>query len=284
MGAAKKIQQASAGDDVEIIRMPVMLDKTALPEFESNCVKWMDAPESLIVFDFADTVKMDQHFFRSITVFRRGLLKNGKHLASVNLREELNVMVERAGLSDAFNVVTDIEHAKRKAGLTSSARIEKAAPPIDSNILGRFIEATLGTLKIQCNMEASAKAPFIKNQQQPGIEIAGVISVDNGKTAGSIALCFPASVFLGVYESMVGEKHGSITQEIQDGAGELLNIIYGNAKAKLVEQGMKLNMAIPVVVVGEKLSMHTGEPGRAMIVPFECKYGAFHIEVSFKKV
>lgn len=279
MGAPKQNSQP-VEKGIQLIQFPLIIDQNAIAEFEAAMNQRLLDPATLHVFDFSNTVKVDQAFFRIITVYRRQLVKNGKFLCSLGLREELAGTVARMGLSDVFNVKSSMEQAKRQAGL-SMATTDKAS--IDSNILKMFIEGTVNALKVQCSVEVTSKAPSIKRDAGLNTDIAGVIGVNNGKMPGSIALCFPKAVFLGIYESMVGEKHSEINQEIQDGAGELLNIIYGHAKAQLSAQGMKLSMAIPVVLVGEKIRMQIGEAGKSVILPFECKYGGFHLEVYFKK-
>jgi hypothetical protein len=44
---------------------------------------------------------------------------------------------------------------------------------------------------------------------------------------------------------MLGEEFKAITQDLQTGAAELLNIIFGSAKVVLNEQGYAIQKAIP---------------------------------------
>jgi chemotaxis protein CheX len=98
---------------------------------------------------------------------------------------------------------------------------------------------------------------------------------------GSIALCFPAGVFIKIYNAMLGETTTEITQESEDAAGELLNIIFGQAKAILNnKKGYTIRSAIPTVLSGQKLRVHSLSPDNTIMLPFETPHGIFHIEVS----
>jgi len=98
-----------------------------------------------------------------------------------------------------------------------------------------------------------------------------------------MALCFQAATFLKIYNSMVGEEAKEITAEIQDGAGELINIIYGQAKTILNKNDYKLEMALPTVLVGEKLKIRHQGRAQTIVVPFESDAGPMFIEVMVER-
>lgn len=283
MGAAKFESKIENG--VQLIRTPTMLDKNVVTAFEASMNQWLLDPSTLHVFDFAGTVTIDPAFYRFIGAYRRQLAKADKFLVSLNLKESLHREIVVAGMGQAFNSMESMDRARAHAGLPGAGG---SAPPkpqrIDSAIISHFVEGTVSALQIQASLPVKGGQPHIKSPETPLSEIAGVITLNNPQMPGSIAICFPKPVFLGIYEAMVGEKHTEISQEIQDAAGEILNIVYGHAKAKLAEKGIKFEMAIPVVLVGEKLRMQMGQSGKSIILPFECKFGRFHIEVYFKKV
>ena len=78
---------------------------------------------------------------------------------------------------------------------------------------------------------------------------------------------------------MVGESHDNITEEVQDAAGELLNIIFGQAKTVLKGKNYVLERAIPTVLVGEKLRIRYKTKIPTIVLPFESSAGSFHIEI-----
>jgi chemotaxis protein CheX len=143
-----------------------------------------------------------------------------------------------------------------------------------------FVDGTVNTLKLTCSMDATPLKPFIKGTQaQPPFEIAGVIGLTSTGFTGTITLCFPDAVFLELMSNMLGEKFAVITDELQDGAAELLNMIFGQAKIVLNQQGHTIQKAIPTVIRGK--SLHTTVLGKStvMVLPFKTQSGEFHIEI-----
>jgi chemotaxis protein CheX len=152
---------------------------------------------------------------------------------------------------------------------------------LDVNFFKPFVDGTLKTLKIQCNLEASPGKPFIKGSQaQPTFEIAGVIGVTSEAFVGNITLCFPGKVYLALMSNMLGENFTEITQDLQDGAAELLNIIFGSAKVVLNQQGYTIKKAIPTVIRGTSLQTSYIGAKQVVVLPFSTEAGEFHIEIS----
>ena len=151
---------------------------------------------------------------------------------------------------------------------------------VDVSFFKPFIDGTLKTLKIQCNLEATHAKPFIKGTQpQPDFEIAGVIGITSSSFNGTITLCFPKNVYLKIMNNMLGEVFTEISKDLQDGAAELLNIIFGSAKVILNEQGHTIQKAIPTVICGKGLSTSHMGRGSVMVLPFTTSEGEFHIEI-----
>jgi len=151
---------------------------------------------------------------------------------------------------------------------------------LDARFFKPFIEGTLNTLKIQCELVATHEKPFLKGQrEQPNFAIAAVIGLTSSAFNGTITLCFPEKVFLGVMGKMLGESYTEINQEVQDGVAELLNIIFGQAKSALSLQGYVIQKAIPTVIRGNNLHTRALTSGPIMVLPFQTDLGEFQVEI-----
>jgi chemotaxis protein CheX len=108
-------------------------------------------------------------------------------------------------------------------------------PKLDANFINPFISGTVSTLKIQCSVDAHAGTAFLKSKTSPKLktDIAGLIGITSEAFRGNIAICFPEKTFLGIMSQMLGEEFTEINNEVEDGAGELMNIIFGTAKKVL---------------------------------------------------
>ncbi len=152
---------------------------------------------------------------------------------------------------------------------------------MDAQFFKPFIDGTLDVLKTQCSTEAKAGKPFLKGTEvQPYFEIAGIIALSSEKFQGTITLCFTGDVFLHLMGSMLGETFSEITKDLEDGAAELLNIIFGMAKAALNQQGHTIQKAIPTVVRGQALQTAQPKGAKTIVLPFKTIKGDFHVEIA----
>jgi len=152
---------------------------------------------------------------------------------------------------------------------------------MDVQFFKPFVDGTLKVFEIQCKMKAAPIKPFIKGTQpQPSFEIAASIGLTSSAFTGSITLCFPKEVYLALMSNMLGEPYTAITDELSDGAAELLNMIFGSAKVALNPKGYNIQMAIPSIIRGENLKTTHFTRQQVIVLPFETEKGEFHIEIS----
>jgi chemotaxis protein CheX len=151
---------------------------------------------------------------------------------------------------------------------------------MDVRFFKPFVDATIKTLKVQCNTDVSHEKPFIKGTRpQPDYDLAAVIALTSNAFNGTITLSFTKATFLGLMAAMLGEKHAEITPELEDGAAELLNIIFGQAKLTLTEQGYTVEKAIPTVIRGAGLKTKILSSQPVIVLPFTTSFGVFEIEI-----
>ena len=144
-----------------------------------------------------------------------------------------------------------------------------------------FVEGTLETLKIQCSTDARPGKPFIQpDVPSPDPVIAAVIGVTGDGIRASVTLCFPEKLFLKLMSNMLGEEGTEVTQELEDGVAELLNIIFGSAKRQ-IDGGIQ--MAIPTILRGRGIRAKALTDGRVVVLPFTTpSEEEFQIQISME--
>ena len=75
---------------------------------------------------------------------------------------------------------------------------------------------------------------------------------------------------------------GLFTKELEDGAGELMNIVYGTAKSALNEKGYAMQKALPSVIRGTNVSLRHVGSGTTLVLPFKTAAGEFEIEIGME--
>lgn len=149
---------------------------------------------------------------------------------------------------------------------------------MDVNLINPFIGATLNVLETMASTKAQAGKPYLKEDQVARGDVTGVIGM-TGEANGTISISFTEKSILVIVSNMVGEEMKELNEEIKDAVGEITNMISGQARKKLDEQGMPLKAAIPSVIVGKNHTITHMTTYPIIAIPFSTDNGDFTIEV-----
>lgn len=229
----------------------------------------------LIIFDFASCLQIPDTAIRVFSAAISAIKKKNILLASINFKSTIKTDLTAKGIFSIFGAKSTLQEAE---GLANPKATSKAT--LDVNFINPFIKATVNALKIQANTEAKPGKPYLKTKDYPA-DIAGIIALNSEAFCGSIAIAFTEVVFLNIYKNMLGEAPAEINKETEDAAGEIMNIIFGQAKIELNDnQNFKIQKAIPSVIRGKNISVNHSAPARSMVIPFESSVGTFHLEIT----
>ena len=188
--------------------------------------------------------------------------------------------LQTEGLNSTLICAPTMSAALAEIGI-GAPRAASISRQMDVNFVNPFLIATANVLKIQASTEVKAGRPVLKDSKEKFFgEISGVIGLVSDAFVGSVVITFPEATFLKIMSRMLGEEFTTLTPEIQDGAGELTNIIFGQAKMILNEKGYGIRTAIPSVVTGKNHSVQSiASNGPRVAIPFETDIGNFQIEI-----
>lgn len=150
---------------------------------------------------------------------------------------------------------------------------------MDVAYINPFVISTIETFKKMLSSEAKPGKVSLKNDSVHSYDVSGIIGL-SGEAQGSICLSFPKIMALKVVSQLVGSEIKVIGAEVADCIGELANIIAGNAKQHLTQ--FNLSISLPKVVMGKDHHIASQRGVPTIVVPFECQYGEFAMEVSLK--
>lgn len=152
---------------------------------------------------------------------------------------------------------------------------------LDANFIKPFVGGVLETLKVSCQTEVKTGRPYAAGSAvTPAVDIAAIIGLTSKTFNGSIAICYPQKTFLTLMNRMLGMNEQEISSDFEDGAGELLNQIFGFAKRHLNTEGYEIQKAIPSVVRGQNLRIWHNREVPSGIIPFESDAGEFYLEIA----
>ncbi len=144
--------------------------------------------------------------------------------------------------------------------------------------------ATQETFSKQAGVEVNAGKPYVKKAETKfdTAHCAAIGILGKGCT-GAVALCFGEQYFLKLMSKMLREEFTEMNEDVEDGASELLNIIFGIARQRLNQSNsFKIAMAIPTIIKGNGMNIDFITPHPALVLPFSSSLGAFHIQMGIE--
>ncbi|MEK6580360.1 MAG: chemotaxis protein CheX [Bdellovibrionota bacterium] len=159
----------------------------------------------------------------------------------------------------------------------------KKARKIDAMVFQPFVTETINTIRTVGGIECKPTKPYYKQDKPEKLfDIAAVVGLTGRTLNGSFSLCMEKSVFLKIMSHFIGENFSDITSELEDGAAELVNIIFGSAKAVLNENGHQIRMALPTIIRGSGISSNYYAKTPIIVLPFVSPDGEFWIEFTYE--
>jgi len=248
------------------------LDGNVLKDFEKKSADLKEQKKH-ILFDLDECLGLHPAWGRLFLLLASELKKNSKGIRFVAASVDLHRWFNDQGLGSLKFSATE-EAAEKE--LEAPAVGKK----IDVKFVNAFLDAAIKVMKIQSQTDVVPGAPFMRNAKEAFTgDISGVIGLVSDAFNGAIIINFPEATFLGIISRMLGEKFETLTPEIADGAAELTNIIFGQAKVTLNELGYGIKMATPSVITGKNHQISNYTSGPRMSVPFTCDLGSFTIEI-----
>lgn len=245
----------------------------SLSAFEEEAANRAKTPTYVLV-DCQEVTDISPAWLRTLVIFQKTLQQGGKSLCLYHVKASIVSFVQAQGLEKALPMRSNLREAMVDMGL--AAKIS-----LDVNFINPFLEATMKVLEVQTQTMCKPGGVTRKVAGDPRFvaDISGVIGLVSDAFNGSVVISFPAKTFLAVMSRMMGEEMKEINKDIEDGAGELTNMIFGQAKLALNEKGYGINTAIPSVVKGQGHSVQGITSGPVVVVPFETDAGPFFIEI-----
>ena len=145
-----------------------------------------------------------------------------------------------------------------------------------------FIESTLRSLDMMAGIKADKTGLALKEDLITTFDISAIIGL-TGETSGSIIISMPEKLACKVASNMLMEEIPTLNKSVEDAIGEIGNIVVGDARRALIQEGHSLNISIPTVVIGagHKISRSGDVP--CIAIPFTTSFGDFEVNVGLRE-
>lgn len=153
------------------------------------------------------------------------------------------------------------------------------AQGISENFILPFMNAVTEVFKKMAGVTTTVDKPYLKTDAVAAYEVCGIIGF-SGEISGSVVISFSDTAAEKLVEAFAGVKLALTDADFSDAIGELANMIVGSAKQHL---GAVASISIPSVVIGKGYIVSNMRNVPCLVIPCNCTFGAFAVEVSIKK-
>lgn len=173
--------------------------------------------------------------------------------------------------------------------IISKLFLVKTQGPADKNVkinlefLKVFIDSTKFILQSFCQFEKvdHGKPSLYDKNHPPALAIEGKIELSSSFFEGSFIIGFTKEAYLSVLKLVMAQDDQEITKDNEDFAGEIVNMVYGQAKNVLNASGHNFEKVIPTFERNPAIHQ-TKNP--IVIVPLSTDAGIINLLVEVKKI
>lgn len=174
---------------------------------------------------------------------------------------------------------------RQEVSTVETSPISRVDPTMFSDFLMTFVDSTVKVMDLQCGMPIKVLTPLKRKADfNYNLEIAGIIGITSGALNGSFLMGFSNDCFLKIMSKMVGKEFTSFIPGLEDGGGELVNMILGLSKIVLNKKGHDLKLALPSLIRGTNILGNYYKERPGTVFPIESEVGNFFIEISLARL
>lgn len=271
--AAKKIDYAVNKNEFCLVGTLLAPNEQALNDLLRFLIEDAEGQCSDLALDVEGFSQFSVETTRCLLLLRQAISRSQKQIRLLHASGPLAEWIEQQGLKDAFKTVNSVDEAIR--AFTPSKPLA-----LDTSLFQPFLVSTMKVLETQASVKPQAHKPYRRGPNEKLLgDISGVIGLVTDSFNGAVVLSFPKATFLAIMSKMLGEEFTELTNDLQDGAAELTNIIFGQAKVTLNNNGFKIQTALPSVIVGADHSVVLPNQGPRLVIPFSSDAGPFAVEI-----
>lgn len=144
-----------------------------------------------------------------------------------------------------------------------------------------FLTATTEVIAAMASLKVKAAKPYLKKDDLATGDVSSIVGL-TGTPTGSFSISFDKESILRITSKLFDEEITELDSDVAEAAGELANMISGQARKTIEEKGDHCVGAIPTVVAGEGHQLVHITNGPKIAVPFTLDMAKITLEVCFE--
>lgn len=160
---------------------------------------------------------------------------------------------------------------------------------IARSFVSAFCQSLEETFAQMVFLPTSIGEPSAKQDGFPTGYLSGTIGLSGtheghtDEVRSTLSMVFPLPLAQRIFRSMMMMEADDPVEisDVRDAIGELTNMTAGGGKNRLAEQGYRLSLSLPTVVVGENHYLGDSSKGAiTQLIPVSVDDDLFHLEIS----
>lgn len=152
---------------------------------------------------------------------------------------------------------------------------------MDVKYINPFIESVSEVFDTMLQAKVARGTISLTSGKSDPLHIVALIGL-SGPARGTVALHLPTKTALGIVSRILGVALVVADQTVNDGVAEIVNIVAGNAKAKLsATGGIPIDLGLPTLITGNHYTVEYPTKASWLQVPFNSDFGPFSLCVTF---
>lgn len=149
------------------------------------------------------------------------------------------------------------------------------------DIQDKMIDSTKEIFASMVMMEVSVKEVMVDHGPLYDT-ITGMIGLA-GTHKGILAVHVPYTVAMAITSSFLMMDVTEINEDVHDAIGEVANMLGGNVKTILSENGRDIDLSLPSTIAGSEYSFSSDKKVDKVIIEFDTGKGTFLVEMDLER-
>lgn len=145
----------------------------------------------------------------------------------------------------------------------------------------QIIDSTVEIFTSMVMMDITVSDRNLKEKGTLENTITGVVGLA-GTHKGVLAVHVPYPVAFAVTGNFLGIEVNEMNEDVEDAIGEIANMLGGNVKSILSENGRDINLSLPSTVSGKEYGFHTIKGAERVAIVFQSESGVFQVELQIE--
>lgn len=155
---------------------------------------------------------------------------------------------------------------------------------LENGIANAIKETTTEVFSTMLMLEVTSEESFVKDEKNVSTDVISSLHFFGEKYMGKIAVFSSGNVACHIANAMLGTEETVVNDEVKDGMGEIVNMVAGGAKVRLLDTVGDIHLLTPWVIAGRHLTIaSSSDSGGDLSIESQAQFSWIMTKFNFEK-